>query len=174
MADDTDLTTLPTIALAVWIFGDENLEDITPVSKSPGDTAKVYVRPLGLGQLIKERDPNENYFHVELITEHEKPHSEIWQSFEWKISNAREQRFRSHERKRTIEYTTKTLREKEIVAAIRSQGGPLASAPDGFLAALASTIVSNRSKDLSQVYQAINIAELLQRYAQEDQSSQCG
>jgi hypothetical protein len=162
--------TLELPALAVMLWGDERLDTLRPLSTKDGDTAKVFVRPFSLGQLIKMQDPEENYFHVELITDVDPLRAEIWLTREWKISNAREQRFRNREAERNKQYDTATRRTQEIMELMKKSR--LSGCPEEYLQELALTILKNyKKKDFSQIFAAIDLAETLAKYEQEDTGS---
>jgi len=94
--------TEPVITLPLSVFrsllfgqsGDIKLPVFSPQSIVVGDLAKIVVTHKAIGELVRDIDKSEQYFHVEIYV----THAEIWLEFEWKESNARRERFREYQR----------------------------------------------------------------------------
>lgn len=160
---------LPLSAIRVLLYGDERLEGLQPLTKTFGDTAKVIVIPMSIGVLLKEWDPEEQFWHIEFPQVspdlYPIPTAEVWLPSEWLESNARRQRRRAQSHQERKENNLRSERLAELIHAIR----PQFKAPDDFIREIAVAVLDNyRKTDLTKVLTAINIAELLTRFNQED------
>lgn len=149
------------------LFGSDELEALSAQSKTTGDTAKVLIRDGYLGDLIKLLDTQEEFLHVESFP----THSEVWLTKEWKESNARRDRLKlTSEQQRTI-LVKNAQRITEIKSALLEMEAwrIVAKSYPGYLDKLASDMLANlRNNQAAVVMKLLNIAELLNKYNEED------
>lgn len=144
--------------LRIILFGDDSLEEVRPVSKGVGDTAKVLVVPIGIGQCLSSIDKDENYFHVEFILEGTRPHAEVWLDFEWKDSNAKLNRQRERSAEEKAVYDKNRAKLQAISSKLKSFGFN----QPGFAEHLAKEILSNwKHGDYSEMLKTLSLAETL-------------
>lgn len=102
--DPDPLVTLPLSAIRSIMFGaigDSNKPSIRPLmSPLPGESSLIEVTHWAIGRVLKDLDPSEFHFHVELFPPEEIPgkplsHAEIWLGWEWTESNTKYYRGKS-------------------------------------------------------------------------------
>ncbi len=163
------IITLTLSALRSLLYGDDSLHSAYIQSKVLGDTAKVIIIPVILGQVIAQQDPTEEYFHVEFIyfdsTADQAKQAELWLSFEWKESNARREKIRALSSTERAERLEKASLIEDLYDALSAS-----RLPDYYLRQLASDIAEHwRKKDLTTLITTfdkldLQISEVLAKY----------
>lgn len=150
----------------VMLFGDDRFEDLKPESKGIGDTAKVLVHSLELGLTLKNLDPKEELFHIELFPSFKpEPKCEIWLTFEWKESNAR------YNSRKEYAIKDRAFREKnkERLDSISTKLKSFGFSQPGFAEHLAKEILVNwRSGNYADMLKTLSIADTLASFDEED------
>jgi len=146
----------------------------TPLSKHPSDLASVEIQRYLVGFLLKSIDPGETYFHVELFKDENYNHAEIWLTFEWKESLAKQYRFRARQeednKKRRDNNELQEVLSDALTAWKTEHGAHL---PEVFCKKVAAQIVSNYEKhDLSALIKTFDLVEIMAKHAQPNQPIQ--
>jgi hypothetical protein len=153
----------PLTAIRSMLFRDDTLENITPQSKSSGDTAKVVIIPRGIGMYLAGLDPTEEIFHIETF----ESHSEVWLKFEWSESNARRSKLKDFLFKEREARQKHASRIERIKALLPPQGG---ESWNTHLANLALAEYKNGQMD--KVLTVLNIKSVLEEFEEEDKHEQ--
>ncbi len=151
----------PLTAIRSLAFRDDTLEETKPISKGPGDTAKVVIVPKAIGEYIAGLDTQEEVFHVETFPSH----SELWLAIEWRESNRRRDKLREFLSAERAEREKRNHRIERIKALLPLQGG---DAWNSRLAELALSEYKNGNMD--KVLAVLNLSSVLKEFEEEDRN----
>jgi len=155
--------------LRVLLFGDTDLEGLTPQSKISGDTAKVVIIPAGIGLKLSKIDDAQVFFHVEIYP----THAEVWLPVDWIESNARRSRQRERSRIERESYNREQARLHKVKEHLRKKGYGLR--PD-YLDHISREIIAawnaGHIKEMSKMVELLDLLNILNEKDEANEATQ--